>query len=250
MKKLFDLITPKKVFMAFMYLFWTLWWLSAPFVVYHLAYGASQNTSSTTGATLITQVRYLLNDTGTNPFSDDTELLRWINDGIEDIAIKTHSLENTESISLIADTIEYSIVSTTYIAVKAVHYVNASSESVALKRGPPAMVGRVPEDYEAAADRLPKFWYDWNGKLGVYPSLSAVTTETVTLYLVELPAAIASGGTIPTPKIFDNALRAFVISRAYYKDRQYAKSAQWLGIYNSEVDRYRQDFIEQPKEIE
>jgi hypothetical protein len=222
--------------------------ITLSFLLVLSVFAASQNTSSTTGATLITQVRYLLNDTGTDPFWDDAELLRWVNDGIEDVANKTHSLENTESISLVADTIEYSITSTTYIAIKGVHYVDVSADSVALKHGTPTMVGRLAEDYETSP--IPVFWYDWNGKVGIYPSLSSVSTETVTLYLVELPAAIASNGTIPTPKIFDNALRAFVLSRAYYKDRQYAKSAQWLGIYNSEVNRYRQDFIEQPKEVE
>ena len=207
-------------------------------------FAASQNTSSTTGATLITQIRYILNDEETTKFWDDAELLRWINDGLEDIAIKTHCLENTESISLISDIIEYTLVSTTYIVIKAVHYVDSDSISEALLKGTPVNVGHTTKRDE------PQEWYDWNGKIGVYPALESATTETVTLYLVEIPTAIASGGTIPTPQIFDNALRAFVISRAYQKDRQYAKAAQWLAVYNSEVTRYRQDFIEQPKETQ
>jgi hypothetical protein len=212
-------------------------------------FAASQNTSSTTAATIITQVRYVLNEAATEAeFWDDAELLRWINDGLEDIAAKAHCLENTESISLIASTIEYSIVSTTYIAVKAVHYIDASSNSIALRKGTPEMVGRLQEDWDTSPS--PTFWYDWNGKIGIYPTLSSVTTETVTLYLVEMPAAVASGGTVPTPKIFDNALRAYVISRAYFKDRQYAKSGQWMAVYESEINRYRQDFIEQPKEVQ
>jgi hypothetical protein len=212
-------------------------------------FAASQNTSSTTAATIITQVRYVLNETADEAeFWNDAELLRWINDGLEDIAAKAHCLENTESISLIASTIEYSIVSTTYIAVKAVHYIDASSNSIALRKGTPEMVGRLQEDWDTSPS--PTFWYDWNGKIGIYPTLSSVTTETVTLYLVEMPAAVASGGTVPTPKIFDNALRAYVISRAYFKDRQYAKSGQWMAVYESEINRYRQDFIEQPKEVQ
>jgi hypothetical protein len=212
-------------------------------------FAASQNTSSTTAATIITQVRYVLNETADEAeFWNDAELLRWINDGLEDIAAKAHCLENTESISLIASTIEYSIVSTTYIAVKAVHYIDASSNSIALRKGTPEMVGRLQEDWDTSPS--PTFWYDWNGKIGIYPTLSSVTTETVTLYLVEMPAAVASGGTVPTPKIFDNALRAYVISRAYYKDRQYAKAGQWMSVYESEINRYRQDFIEQPKEVQ
>ncbi len=211
-------------------------------------FAASQNTSSTTAATIITQVRYILNDDATNKFLDDTELLRWINDGLEDIANKTHCLETTENISLVGDTIEYAIVSTTYIDIKAVHYVDSDSKSTALRHGTPTMVGRTSQDYESSPE--PGFWYDWNNKIGIYPSMTPVTSEFVTLYLTEQPAAIASGGTVPTPKIFDNALRAFVMSRAYQKDRQYAKAAQWFTVYNSELNLYRQDLIEQPKENE
>ncbi len=57
-----------------------------------LCFAGSQQTSSTLASAIITNARYYLNeDSGdANEFFDDTELLRWVNDGMKDLAAKAH----------------------------------------------------------------------------------------------------------------------------------------------------------------
>lgn len=205
------------------------------------AFAGSQQASSTLASTIITNARAYLNDTGSSQFWNDTELLQWLNDGTVDLVSRSHCLETTEDITLIADQVEYSIVGS-YIVVKSVHYINSSSVAKALIRGAPESVGLVSNIGE------PAFWYDWSGKLGAYPALTSVTTEKITVYLVTRPATVTSGQAITVPAIYDKALTMYVVAQAWAKDRQMGKYAQAMSLYQSELDRYRQDFLSVPKE--
>ena len=135
-------------------------------------YAASQQTSSTLASTIIDNVETLLNDTNNNMWTA-AELLVWLNDGMVDIVSRSHCLQTTESIDLATDTLEYSITST-YLAIKAVHYVDSDGEIKALLKGSPMSVGLV-EDVDE-----PVYWYDWAGKVGVYPVDSITPTATIT----------------------------------------------------------------------
>lgn len=211
------------------------------FLVASLVFAGSQQTSSTTAATIILNARAYLNDEKSSPFQSDANLLQWLNDGLVDLVSRSHCLETTEDISLVADQTEYSIVGS-YIVVKAVHYVNSSSATKSLIRGAPESVGLVGNVGE------PAFWYDWAGKIGAYPALTSVTTEKITVYLVTRPTAITSTDAVTVPAIYDKALTMYVVAQAWAKDRQAGKYDQAMSLYQAELDRYRQDFLSVPKE--
>lgn len=205
------------------------------------AFAGSQQVSTTTAATIITNARSYFNSIKSDLFWNDARLLQWVNDGMVDVVSKSHCLEDTEDISLIADQTEYSIVGS-YIVVKAVHYVNASSVAKALIRGAPESVGLVNDVGE------PVFWYDWAGELGAYPTLDSVTTEKLTVYFVTRPSPIALTGDISVPAIYDKALTMYVVAQAWLKEKQLEKYAKTMALYQAELDRYRQDFLTAPKE--
>lgn len=205
------------------------------------SFAGSQQVSSTTAATIILNARAYLNDESSAPFWDGTELLQWLNDGMVDLVGRSHCLETTENINLVADQVEYPITSS-YILVKWVRYVDSDSKKHGLLPGNPFDAGSV-EDVEE-----PAYWYDWAGKIGVYPVLSSVTTELVTVYLVTRPAAITPTDAITVPAIYDKALTMYVVAQAWAKDRQMGKYAQAMGLYQAELDRYRKDFLSVPKE--
>ena len=203
--------------------------------LFSLAHAASQQTSSTTAATIIDRAESLVNDTD-NDLSSTAEMLVWLNDGMVDIASRTHCLEATESIDLATSTLEYSVTST-YLTVKAVLYVDSDGNSWALKKGSPASVGQ-----NVAAD-APQYWYDWAGKIGVYPTITR-TTETITVYYITRPTAITSSDNITIPAIYDNALTLYVAAQAHFKDRQTGRYAQLMGLYLQELARLRGDLNE------
>ena len=202
-------------------------------------YAGSQQTSSTDASVFIDNARSYLNDTGTEFFTD-AEMLVWLNAGLIDLVSRSHCLETTEDINLVADTLEYSITDD-YILVKAVWYVSTTGTE-ALLPGKPGGVG-LEEDVEE-----PHYWYDWGGEIGIYPTLSSVTTEKVTVYLVTRPTAIASNEDVPTPAIYDKALTLYIVAQAWAKDRQMGKYAQTMNLYHAELDRYRKDFLSVPQE--
>ena len=210
-------------------------------------FAASQQISSTTAATLIDRAEVWLNDSD-NGFWQPGELLQWLNEGMIDIVLRTHCLQATEDINLVANTVEYSITST-YLTIKDVVYVNASSVAKGLKKGNVAMVGNVSEDWNDATDKEPMYWYDFAGKIGVFPVLSAVTTEKVTLYLITRPTAIASGANVTTPAIYDSALVIYMVAQAWLKDLKMNKYLQTMALYNSEMSRIRQDLNELPVQV-
>ena len=201
------------------------------------AFASTQQTSSTAASTIIDNARSLAADTESD-VSSTAEMLVWLNDGMIDIVTRTHCLEATESINLATSTLEYTITST-YVTVKAVIYVDASGNRWALKKGSPSSVGQ-----NTAAD-APMYWYDWGGKIGVYPTITR-TTETITVYYVTRPTAIASSGSVTTPALYDTALTYYIAAHALLKDRQTGRYAQLMGLYLQELARIRGDLTEQP----
>jgi hypothetical protein len=157
-----------------------------------LAFGSSQTTSSTTASAMIDKVEARLNDTS-NKMWLAGDLLSWLNEGMLDIVIRTHCLEATETIFLDTNTLEYSITST-YITVKAVHYIDASHKTWALKKGSPLSVGQAGEDQGGGDDStVPMYWYDWDESVGIYPALTALENSGDTIVV---NGAVTNGGLI------------------------------------------------------
>ncbi len=203
-----------------------------------------QNTSSTTGTVAITRARQILNET-TPGFWDDTELLQWCNDAIKDLCNRTFCYQATETISLLADTIEYTPTND-YIKIVAVQLTDASGKVWALKPSNPASVGLAPVNLLGMTD--PMYWYEFSGKVGVFPAYTAVTSQSIEVFEAKQPAVIAASGYLPTPAVFDTAIVHYMVGMALVKDRKSEFSKGFLSSYEATADRFRPDFIEQPRE--
>jgi hypothetical protein len=131
-------------------------------------FAGSQQTSSTPASTIITRARYHVNE-ATASFWSDTELLAWVNQGIVDIGARTKCLESSESVTLIGNTYEYTIAGT-YIDLSTVVYNDAGGAKKGLVRKNPQSIGNVRAVGE------PVFWYEWAGKVGVYPMPPVITS--------------------------------------------------------------------------
>jgi hypothetical protein len=194
------------------------------FLFVGVAFGASQQTSSTTAATIVDRAEVWLNDTD-NRFWSAGELLQWLNEGMIDIVSRSHCLQETESINLIPSTLEYSVTSA-YLTVTAVHYVNASATVKGLLRGNPMSVGNVEDVAE------PVFWYDWAGKIGVYPTYTDVLTDTITdttiAFVDSDPDTITDSGTGFVTAGFSSGMQIYV-SGTTNNDGLYTISAVVAG---------------------
>ncbi|HBJ75677.1 MAG TPA: hypothetical protein DDY86_09310 [Syntrophaceae bacterium] len=216
-------------------------WILLTLFVGAYVYAASQQTSSTTAATIISKARYYLDETAAS-FWADAELLSWVNDGTLDIVARTKCLEGTESVTLTPGTIEYAITSN-YIDVGTVVLETADGRKGLLRKNPQS-IGHVEDIGE------PLYWYDWGGKLGVYPTLETGTTGTAIIYYVSRPATVTAAQVVYVPAIYDRALTLYVAAQALLKPGLYAKSGRLMSEYLAEIDRYRSDFVEKPQETE
>lgn len=208
-------------------------------------FAGSQQVSSTIASTFITNARALFNEASTdiNGVLNDAEMLVWLNDGMVDIAAQSHCLEATEAVTLTNSVIEYAIT-TTYIVIEAVTYTNADGD----------VKGLVKTNIRSLGEGLlltePNYWYEFAGKVGIYPALSAKTTEAATAYLITRPTAITSTGAVTTPAVYDKALTYYITAHTLLKDKQVAAANNFFTLYQAEIDRYRIDFNEQIREKE
>lgn len=210
------------------------WFIVAALLAVGVCLAGPTHTSTTQASTIITNARYYL-DESTASFWSDAELLVFLNDGQENIASRALCTETTETVSLVANTVEYT-PTTDYISIIAVIYNNASGAKAALEQ---KTVRHVGETYQSTT---PGYYYDFGGKVGIFPALSSVTSETVDLYLVQRPTTLTSADYIGIPAVYEKALTYYIVAQALVKDRQFAKASFMLQLYQSEIDRFRQDW--------
>jgi hypothetical protein len=160
-------------------------------------------------------------------------LLGYANRGRLYVSKDSRGYQDTDTIILTSD-LEYA-TATDYIAIETVIYTNADGVKKALVKDSPKNVGRVDDPGE------PVYWYEWDGKVGVFPVLATPTGETVTVYLVPLPADLELRSTLDTPHILDLALEYFIASQALVKEKKYTASAHMLAMCDDEVKKARLD---------
>lgn len=194
----------------------------------------TQQTSSSTVEDIVGKARGILNDISTPYYFLETsnEVIGWCQDALLKVARHSHGPQETEDINLLADTLEYTITSN-YVDVEAVLYINSSGTKKALIEGHPRSVGQVEDVNE------PVYWYDWDGQLGIFPTLSAVTTQKVTAYLISRPSVTLMTDSITTPAIYDTCLALYIAAMAKFKDAKYSSAAQLMGMCERELYKER-----------
>jgi hypothetical protein len=210
------------------------------FLLSGIVFASSQQKSNTPASIIITNARSYLNET-TEQFWLTDELLTWLNDGVLDIVLRTRCLETSEDITLIAGQLEYDI-RTDYLGIESIYY-HPSGEYKGLKMIEPKDVGHIEDIGE------PDEWYEWEGKVGFSPLvLEDSSGGAVTLYLILKPETVTLTDKITIPAIYDRALTLYIVSKGHLKERRIDKAAQLMAEYVSELDRFRLDFTQKPKE--
>lgn len=203
------------------------------------AFSGSQQESNTLVSTIITNARASLNDTASAVWSD-AALLSWVNNGILDIIAKSHCLENTFSISPGVATIEYDVpLSKKYITIEAAYFFDGATSYKGLEKALPVESGRTTDVEE------PVYWYEWNRKVFIYPSLKTGNAlATVTFEYIEQPAEVALTDYVPIPAVYDKSLTLYVVFNALLQKNKMQSGLAILKEYQEEIARYRVDLDE------
>ena len=193
----------------------------------------SQQVSGALASEIIAQVQYDYNEPGFG-FIVNSEWLQWLNDAAVDVAMKTLCVQATETIALIADTVDYAIT-TKYIKIVAVRYVDADGVERGLTPGNPVEVGNIEDRGE------PDKYYEFADYIGVYPTLASVTIESVKLFLATYPTKREAANALVTPAIYDRLIKKYMLAQAAKKDKKFATYSGLMNDYNAELAGSRQD---------
>lgn len=206
------------------------------FLIPALCLAGPQTASSTLASAIIDKAETILDDES-NLIWDTTELLEYLNEGTIDIVEETGCYQGTEAITLVADTVEYT-PTTAYLGVVSAVINPASGASYGLKKG------NVTSRAFQISDDQPEFFYEFAGKVGIYPAYSSVTTETATVYFIKRPVAVASNANVLVPAALDKALIYYIVGHSLLRDRRPQEAQNYLAWYQRELNQYRREFSE------
>jgi len=212
-----------------------------------ICYSGTVTTSSITASTIITQVRYDLNET-TEGYWKDTELLKWTDEAVRAIVSRTRCLESTSSgVTAIENTRSYSI-SGSFLDVEKVEYdiglsgnTTEKTQIYDLDRVPFGKL-RYKKEKEVGD---PKTFSVWNNSLYVWPIPgSDQSGNTFYVYTIPLPSGVTlTTSPIETPAYFDTAILYYVKGKAMMKQNQEGRASTYFQMFESLCTRYRQDIM-------
>jgi len=186
-------------------------------------------------STMITAIRYLLNES-TAAFFSDAEIRVWIAQAAGDISSKTLCYETTAgSLTLAADQIEYA-APTGLLKPKALTY-----KSKGLTRILPHQIGHLTHRESGA----PEQYYFLANMIGLWPKPDAsIAAETVSVYGAVFTTDIAD-----IPEWYEIPACWFGVVQGLLKDKRYAQAGQLYQMYLNSLSFGRQDLTDQPPDV-
>uniref|UniRef100_A0A6M3XAB4 Uncharacterized protein n=1 Tax=viral metagenome TaxID=1070528 RepID=A0A6M3XAB4_9ZZZZ len=179
-----------------------------------------------TEASLLTQVRSILNEPS-EQFFDDTEITAWLKEAAIDISTKTMCVETSAAVTVTAGTLD-ATEPTDCLKVYAVYISNKG-----LMRIHPRQIAHITP----TPSTIPQFYYHFAGKLGFYPIASTGMTATV-LYSKLVDSVVN------LPYEYQEYAIDYAVYRAKLKDGKYAQANHVLSKYLNSLIFHRQDLYE------
>jgi hypothetical protein len=154
---------------------------------------------------------------------------RLLNRANDEWVTKTHAIETSAAVTIVAGTDEYALP-TDFLKDVALFFGNEPLERQDFRNRP---------EIDATNDGTPTLYYVWAGKLYIYPGPVAV--KSCTLYYLGMPTAMAEDADTPgwDPAPFHQALAFHAASTAKKAEGDLALSQTYLGDYARVMAEYR-----------
>lgn len=198
--------------------------------------------SGATVATLITTVRYNLNET-TATFWADAEFILWCDEAITEIVNQTRCLEHAfTSIKLVDMDFDYELASS-YLDIEAVYHNNADITDpyiiISLQRMDIKDFAHIRESGR------PKFWTLWGDLILIWPLPDTTYAGTyLYVYYVTLPTGVSqTTSAIETPAYFDPAIIDYMCAKALYKDNKPILADKYMASFQNRINIYNVNIV-------
>lgn len=160
----------------------------------------------------------------------DTDLIRWVNDGILEIATKNRILRAKATTDLLTGVSEYDLIAENVIEIDSIHVNNIRVPFMGFLDAEELIYS---EDPHRVQEGQPKIWYDYAGKLYFWPIPDETVTDGITIFFVKAPASVvATTDTLTIPDKYYSILVQYVVAQAYEMDEDWDASSNKLQQVN------------------
>lgn len=168
----------------------------------------------------------------------DAMIVRWINDGQQEIVNNNAILKATKYSDYVATQTEYTFPTDSVQFIEAIYVQNRPIKNVSPQEYREFVLAEDPE-LEATSD-FPAIWYERNGVITFYPKAETTYASGLKLEYVKSPAPVTSISTsvvLSIPDRYLNELVNYVLSQALETDENYSAAEVKRGHFREGLDR-------------
>lgn len=166
----------------------------------------------------------------------DAHVIRWVNRGQREIAVRTRFLKASVDINIVAGTPTYDLSAERLLQLDSV-FVNGSPVQLITVEDADRNVRYLDPQSSAAANQPEVAWLD-DGVLNLYPKPALSVTNGLRVKYLQYPAAVtAVGNDLTIPDRFFNQLVTFCLAQAQYLDADHEQHADDMRQFEEGLAR-------------
>lgn len=143
-----------------------------------------------------------------------SDIIRWINEGQMTLAVDTNYLRDTTTDVTVGGMGQYSFNTKQIIAIDSLNYDGAPLPNISFEE----FQAKYLEQYSSTVSTTPVVWYEYAGKINLFPVPSA-SGAVLTLYFVAYPPAVSgTNELLSIPDSLYSALLKYCLEQAYILD--------------------------------
>jgi len=187
-------------------------------------------------STMTTEVYARLGETA--GFYTDANIAQWLNDGMDDIALRLEPLLDDTTANLVDGTGEYAVPTGT-ISIHNVLVLDASSKWNNIPRTTFEALFRTNPSWESDAEtRMPTYWYWRQSKIGFYPIPSTNVTNGIKyIYTFRPTEMTAAANTTGMEDYLDRVVVLYAVFRARLKNQDEKRAMIARSEWERAVDQ-------------
>ena len=172
-----------------------------------------------------------------------TDIIRWINDGTKEIAIKNNLLQTTALQNVTAGTNTYNFPSD-MLAMQAMYY---DKLKIAFMKRSEYDVYVNANDPQEVQTGVPYMWTRWGTQFTLYPKPSSDLTNGIKILYIQVPGDVSlPADTLSFSNQYHNRIVEYVLQQCYETDEDWDASTQKQAQFNDGLDtlKAKEEFVE------
>jgi hypothetical protein len=184
---------------------------------------------------VITRVKTQFGDTSGAQINDET-IIRWINDGQQEIVNNNSILKDTKLGSIVANQAEYTFPLDKVQYIEALYVEGRPIKNLSPQGARDFILATDPT--LAARGDYPELWYERGGVITLYPVPQKSFPNGLKMEYVKMPAQVSGfNDTLSIPDRYVNQLVNYCMVQALEYDENYSAAQLKLGQFRDGLDR-------------